>query len=176
MRHLIKLIPLFAAVLSLTAASDRPNVILIISDELKDYLVANELKENTAILYLADNGWDALHDMWGNLRAKLSPYEKGIRTPMMLRWPGKISREMDTVTLAHVTDFPKTILGITGAEQPGDLPGLNLMDREAMKARETAFVEADTHDMADLADQYPDVVLRLKQIAKMKMDNASLTF
>jgi uncharacterized sulfatase len=120
--------------------------------ELEDYLVANDLKENTVVLYLADNGWDALHDMWGNHRAKLSPYEKGIRTPMMLRWPGKVAPEMDTVTLAHVTDFPKTILDITGAKQPDDLPGLNLMDREAMKARKTVFVEAYTHDIADLDD------------------------
>jgi len=48
--------------------------------------------------------------------------------------------------------LPQTILDITGAKNPGDLPGLNLTDRDAMKARKTIFVEAYTHDIADLAD------------------------
>jgi len=119
--------------------------------ELENYLKENQLKENTVIIYLADNGWDAAHNMWKSYRAKLSPYEKGIRTPIMIRWPGEVSPEMDLVTLAHVTDLPKTILDITGAKDLGDLPGLNLMDRDAMKSRRTVFVEAYNHDMADLS-------------------------
>ncbi len=119
--------------------------------ELDEYLEKNGLKENTVILYLADNGWDAeyahAHD-----RSKLSPYELGIRTPMFVRWPGKVKPQRDDETLAHILDFPKTILDITGAENPGDLKGLNLMDQKALKARDTVFVEAYTHDIADLKD------------------------
>lgn len=117
--------------------------------ELDDYLEKNNLEENTVILYLADNGWHA-EGGYNGQRAKLSPYEDGIRTPIMVRWPGKVSPEMDTTTLAHVTDVTKTILELTEASDPGDLPGLNLLDREAMKERNTVFVEAYTHDMADL--------------------------
>ena len=58
----------------------------------------------------------------------------------------------DDETLAHLIDFAPTILSITGAKNPGDLPGLNLTDRDAMRARKTVFVEAYTHDIADLAD------------------------
>lgn len=119
--------------------------------ELDEFLEKNDLKANTVILYLADNGWDAAHGYEGN-RAKLSPYETGIRTPMFIRWPGKVKPLRDDETLAHIIDFPTTILGITGAKNPGDLPGLNLMDREAMKARKSVFVEVYTHDIADLAD------------------------
>ncbi len=119
--------------------------------ELDEYLEKNGLKENTVILYLADNGWDAeyahAHD-----RSKLSPYELGIRTPMFVRWPGKVKPQRDDETLAHIIDFPKTILDITGAKNPGDLKGLNLMDQKALKARDTVFVEAYTHDIADLKD------------------------
>jgi arylsulfatase A-like enzyme len=119
--------------------------------ELDEYLEKNGLKENTVILYLADNGWDAAYAHKRD-RAKLSPYEMGIRTPMFVRWPGKVEPARDDETLAHVLDFPTTILDITGAKNPGDLPGLNLTDRAAMKARKTVFVEAYTHDIADLAD------------------------
>lgn len=117
--------------------------------ELEDYLVENDLKKNTVIIYLADNGWDAEKGYKGE-RAKLSPYEDGIRTPIFIRWPGKVEAEMDRTTLAHVTDITKTILKLTEATDPGDLPGLNIMDREAMQDRETVFVEAYTHDIADL--------------------------
>lgn len=71
---------------------------------------------------------------------------------MFVRWPGKVEPARDDETLAHVLDFPRTILDITGAKNPGDIPGLNLTDRAAMKARKTVFVESYTHDIADLAD------------------------
>jgi uncharacterized sulfatase len=119
--------------------------------ELDAYLEKNGLKENTVILYLADNGWDAARGYKAD-RAKLSPYETGIRTPMFVRWPGKLKPLRDDTTLAHVIDFAPTILAITGAKNPGDLSGLNLADRPAMKARGNFFVEAYTHDIADLAD------------------------
>jgi uncharacterized sulfatase len=119
--------------------------------ELDAYLEKSGLKQNTVILYLADNGWNAAH-AHANDRAKLSPYENGIRTPMFVRWPGKVKPHRDDETLAHILDFPTTILNITGAKNPGDLPGLDLMDRDAMKARKSVFVEAYTHDIADLAD------------------------
>ncbi len=119
--------------------------------ELDEYLEKNGLKENTVILYLADNGWDAEYAQARD-RAKLSPYELGVRTPMFVRWPGKVKPQRDDETLAHIVDFAPTILDITGAKAPGDLPGLNLTDRDAMKARKSVFVEAYTHDIADLAD------------------------
>ena len=125
--------------------------------ELDGYLEKNGLKENTVILYLADNGWDGAYAHARN-RAKLSPYELGIRTPMFVRWPGKVEPLRDDETLAHIIDFAPTILNLTGAKSPGDLPGLNLTGREAMKARDTVFMEAYTHDIADLEDPEKSLV------------------
>jgi len=128
--------------------------------ELDEYLEKNGLKENTVILYLADNGWDAeyAHD---RDRSKLSPYELGIRTPMFVRWPGKVKPLRDDETLAHIIDFVPTILDITGAKNPGDLPGLNLTDRDALKKRSTVFVEAYTHDIADLDAPEKSLIARV---------------
>ncbi|QTN33268.1 sulfatase-like hydrolase/transferase [Akkermansiaceae bacterium] len=117
--------------------------------ELDSYLESNGLKENTVILYLADNGWDAAY-AHARIGAKLSPYELGIRTPMFVRWPGKVKPQRDDETLAHIIDFVPTILDITGAKDPGDLPGLRLTDTVAMKARKSVFVESYTHDIAEL--------------------------
>ncbi len=128
--------------------------------ELDTYLEKEGLKDNTVILFLADNGWDAefaqSHD-----RSKLSPYELGIRTPMFVRWPGKVKPLRDDETLAHIVDFVPTILRITGAKNPGDIPGLDLADHDAMKARKSVFVEAYTHDIADLNAPQKSLIARV---------------
>lgn len=117
--------------------------------ELDDYLVKNKLAENTVIVYLSDNGWSA--ETGGGPRAKLSPYELGIRTPMFVRWPGKVKPLRDEETLASIIDVVPTILKIAGAKSPGDLSGLDLTDHAAMTARKSITVENYTHDIADLA-------------------------
>lgn len=117
--------------------------------ELNEGLEERELTENTVVLYIADNGWDAEHARPVE-RAKLSPYELGIRTPIFVRWPGRVTPMRDDETLAHVVDFVPTILDVAGAEKPAELPGENLLDREAMGRRRTIFVESYNHDITDL--------------------------
>jgi uncharacterized sulfatase len=117
--------------------------------ELDAYLTKNDLKKNTVILYLADNGWNAEQGYQGG-RAKMTPYEIGIRTPMFVRWTGKVDPLRDEATLAHVTDIPTTILKLASVKAPGDIPGLDLLDREAMTKRKSIFVESYSHDIADL--------------------------
>ena len=114
--------------------------------QLDDFLAKHALAENTVIIYMADNGWDAEE---GD-RAKLSPYETGIRTPMFVRWPGKVKAQRDDETLASIIDFVPTVLNACGVKAPAALPGLDLSDRAAMTARKTVFVEAYTHDIAAL--------------------------
>ncbi len=128
--------------------------------ELDDYLAKNKLSENTVILYLADNGWDGVNAQKGN-RAKLSPYELGVRTPMFVRWTGKVGPKRDDETLASIIDFAPTILKICGAKAPVDLPGLDLLDRAAMTARKSIFVESYTHDIADLGDPAKSLAARV---------------
>lgn len=127
--------------------------------ELDDYLVKNKLAENTVILYLADNGWSA--NTGPGPRAKLSPFELGIRTPMFVRWPAKVKPMRDDETLASIVDFAPTILKIAGAKAPSDLPGLDLLDREAMTARKSITIESYTHNIADLTAPTKSLVTRV---------------
>lgn len=117
--------------------------------ELDDYLTKNKLKENTIIIYLADNGWNAEKGYEGG-RAKMTPYEGGIRTPIFIRWPGKVKPQRNEETLAHIIDIPKTILDIANIKAPADLEGINLTQTDAMAARKSVFVESYCHDIADL--------------------------
>lgn len=117
--------------------------------ELDEWLGKKGIKENTVILYLSDNGWDPHHGYKGG-RAKLTPYENGIRTPMFVRWPGKVEPKREDETLASILDFPTTILELAGVAVPEHLEGLNLMDHKAMTGRDTVFVESYSHDLVDL--------------------------
>ena len=48
------------------------------------------LAENTIVLYVADNGWAQDPDGPGFVRSKRSPYDAGLRTPILVRWPGRV--------------------------------------------------------------------------------------
>ena len=117
--------------------------------ELDAFLEKKRLTENTLVIYLADNGWNATQGYKGG-RAKLSPYEIGIRTPIFARWPGKIPAGRDDNTLASINDVVPTILSAAGIKSPTPLPGINLLDTAALTARKTLFVESYTHDVADI--------------------------
>lgn len=110
------------------------------------FLAEKGMAENTILIYLADNGWDKEQGS----RAKLSPYELGIRTPMFVRWLGKVEPLRDDETLASILDFVPTVMKACGLDVPADLPGLDMLDRDAVTARETVFVEGYTHDINDL--------------------------
>jgi len=128
--------------------------------ELDNYLSANDLTKNTVILYLSDNGWNANEGIKGG-RAKLSPYEAGIRSPMFVRWPGKVKPLRDDETLASIIDFAPTILKLAGVAVPADLVGNDLLDRAAMTARKSIFVEAYTHDIRDLENPSRSLTARV---------------
>ena len=119
--------------------------------ELDAFLEQKRLTEKTLVIYLADNGWNAEQGRNGG-RAKMSPYELGIRTPVMARWPGKLTPRRDDETLASIIDIVPTILSAAGLQPPAPLPGVNLMDSAALTARKTIFVESYTHDVADIQD------------------------
>lgn len=128
--------------------------------ELDRFLADRKLADNTVVIYLADNGWDGARGL-ATQRAKLSPYELGIRTPMFVRWPGRVKPHRDEETLASIIDVAPTILNVAGAQRPADLPGLDLTDRAVMTARKSIFVEAFTHDIADLAAPAKSVIAQV---------------
>ena len=60
--------------------------------ELLDHLDEKQLTEETLVVYVCDNGWIQEPEKPNRYapRSKRSPYEGGIRTPLMFKWPGKI--------------------------------------------------------------------------------------
>lgn len=120
--------------------------------ELLRFLDERKLADHTLVVYVADNGWiqDPNRPDRFAPRSKRTPYEGGIRTPVMLRWPGHLTPRMDQETLVSSVDLAPTILRACGVEPPSNLPGVNLLDLQALAARLRIFGEAYAHNVADV--------------------------
>jgi uncharacterized sulfatase len=124
------------------------------------------LTNDTIVVFMADNGWIQNPDKSGFApRSKQSPNEGGIRTPIMIRWPGKIAPRM-TKELASSIDLAPTLLKAAGLEPAAEMSGLNLRDDAALSNRTALFGECFTHTAVDLND--PSSSLRWRWVVNGK--------
>jgi arylsulfatase A-like enzyme len=118
--------------------------------ELMAFLDVKKLRENTLVVYVTDNGWIQNPDSPQFApRSKRSPYEGGIRTPILFRWPGKVAPKRDDATLVSSIDLAPTILAACGLPKEDKLPGLNLLAADKTP-RDILFGEIFAHDVADI--------------------------
>jgi len=131
--------------------------------ELISHLEATGVRDNTLIVYVTDNGWIQSPDKPGYApRSKQTPYEGGVRTPIMFSWPAKL-QPADRPELVTSLDLVPTMLAAAGAEIPAGLPGLNLLvDLEEPRPieRDTIFGEGFAHDIADIHDPEASLLYR----------------
>jgi len=119
--------------------------------QLLDHLDRKGLAENTLVVFVVDNGWIQEPDAaTSDPRSKRSPYDGGIRTPIMLRWPGHIEPRRDEQTLASSIDLAPTILAACGLAPTPDMQGVNLLDAAALARRPAIFGEIFTHNAVDI--------------------------
>jgi len=90
------------------------------------------LADDTVVVFSADNGPEDYRignaanagvGSTGPLRArKRSLYEGGVRTPLLVRWPGRIhAGRVDAESVLAAGDFLPTVCALAGAAVPGDL-------------------------------------------------------
>lgn len=98
-----------------------------------DSLEARGLRDDTLVIYLADNGWDPppegpLRKGWDadDERGKRSMYELGFRTPIIFNQKGRIPAGQTRTQLVSSVDLFPTILDYAGAEAHSDRPGEDL--------------------------------------------------
>jgi arylsulfatase A len=110
--------------------------------ELDDYVgeILNKLKEldienNTIVVFASDNGphleGGADPDYFnsnGDLKGyKRDLYEGGIRTPMLVRWPGKVKAGSENDHISAFWDILPTFAEITGAQNPANIDGISFL-------------------------------------------------
>ena len=117
---------------------------------LVDHLDAKGLSENTLVLYVCDNGWitNPENGKYAG-KSKRAPYDGGLRTPIMLRQPGTIQPGTSD-SLASSLDLVPTVLACCQVAAPQGLPGINLLDKEAVRSRKQLFGACYVHTLADI--------------------------
>ncbi len=130
--------------------------------ELVDYIDDNGHSENTLVLFVNDNGWvQAVGDEgMPDSRSKMSPYDAGMRTPVMLRWPGVVDPGRDDQTLVGSIDLAPTMLDAAGIEAPATMPGLNLLQSESLENRKALYGALFSHTAVDLNDPVANLKYR----------------
>ena len=120
--------------------------------ELLCYLEEKKLRDNTIVIYVTDNGWiqDPEKANRPASRSKLTPYEGGVRTPVMVNWRGRVQPRLDKEHLASTVDLWPTVAALLGTKTPEGLPGINLADSTAAAGRKAVFGEQFAHNIANV--------------------------
>jgi arylsulfatase A len=110
--------------------------------ELDDYVgeILSKLKElglekNTIVIFASDNGPHLeggadpdYFDSNGVLKGyKRDLYEGGIRTPMIVRWPGKIKQGSKSDHVSAFWDILPTFAELSGAQSPENTDGISFL-------------------------------------------------
>ena len=91
------------------------------------------IEKRTIVFFCSDNGsarvWRGLFDSCGSLREnKGSVYEGGIRTPMVVRWRGKIPEGNTSKAVWYFADFLPTAAELAGVRPPENIDGISVTE------------------------------------------------
>lgn len=158
-------------------------------DELK-------IADNTIVLYFSDNGPNGWRWNGGMRGRKGSTDEGGVRSPLLVRWPGQIDAGTKIPRISAAIDLLPTLLDLTGAQRVGDKPldGVSLApllrgkttkptdrmifshwaNKVSVRTQQYRFdaagrlydMLADPGQQTDIRTQQPDVAARLATAVK----------
>ncbi len=108
--------------------------------DIMDWLEANNLSQNTALIFMSDNGGLSSEGAWrdGTLHTqnyplnsgKGSAYEGGVREPMLVSWPGVVEEGSKCNDYLIIEDFYPTILELAKVKKydvPQEVDGISFM-------------------------------------------------
>jgi N-sulfoglucosamine sulfohydrolase len=112
--------------------------------KLLNELEAEGIADNTMIIFLGDNG----RPFPGS---KTRLYDRGIKTPLIMRWKKGIAGGKQTDALISSIDIASTLLECAGIPAPKTFQGVNfqtLFQHPNQKFRNYVFAEHNWHDYA----------------------------
>jgi arylsulfatase A-like enzyme len=90
------------------------------------------IDQHTIVFFCSDNGaakrWENRFDSSGPLRGnKRDLYEGGIRTPMIVRWPGRIRAGAESDLAWYFADVLPTLAEIANTKTPAGIDGVSVL-------------------------------------------------
>lgn len=89
-----------------------------------DYLEANDMLDNTIVIYTSDQGFYMGEHGWFDKRFM---YEESFSTPLIMHLPKRFKRRGEVKEMVQNIDFAPTMLAIAGADIPSDIQGVSLL-------------------------------------------------
>jgi arylsulfatase A-like enzyme len=80
------------------------------------------LENDTIVVYFSDNGPNGHRWTGGMKGTKATTDEGGVRSPLFIRWPGKIAAGSQVKPIAGAIDLSPTLHGLAGVKRLGDKP------------------------------------------------------
>lgn len=98
-----------------------------------DLLEELKIDDNTIVFFCSDNGaaqrWEGRFDSSGPLKGrKRDLYEGGIRTPMIVRYPGKVAAGAVKTQPWYFPDVLPTLADFAGVESASGIDGISVKD------------------------------------------------
>jgi arylsulfatase A-like enzyme len=91
---------------------------------LLDYLDEEKLAKNTIVIYTSDQGFYLGEHGWFDKRFM---YNESFKTPLLIKWPNKITPGTTEDEMVQNLDFAQTFLEIAGVTAPKDMQGKSLV-------------------------------------------------
>ncbi|BEG97942.1 sulfatase family protein [Bacteroides sedimenti] len=89
-----------------------------------DYLKKEGLLENTLVVYTSDQGFYMGEHGWFDKRFM---YEESFRTPLLMRYPKAIKKDVKIPQMVQNIDYAPTFLDLAGVKVPSDIQGVSLL-------------------------------------------------
>ncbi|MGA7756518.1 MAG: sulfatase/phosphatase domain-containing protein, partial [Ilumatobacteraceae bacterium] len=88
-----------------------------------DWLDANDLAENTIVVYTSDQGFFLGDHGWFDKRMM---YEESVAMPLLVRYPAMVEPDSVCDDIALNVDFAPTFLDLAGVDVPAEMQGTSL--------------------------------------------------
>jgi N-sulfoglucosamine sulfohydrolase len=107
-----------------------------------DELDRQGIENNTVVIFMSDNGRPFP-------RCKTRVYDSGVKTPLLIRWPGHIEAGSRSNSLTSSVDMAPTLCELAGVAAPKEFQGksmVKLFSEPDAKIRDFVFAEHNWHD------------------------------
>lgn len=126
-----------------------------------DYLDESELAKNTIVVYTSDQGFYLGEHGWFDKRFI---YDESFKTPLMIRWPNKITPGTTEDEMVQNLDFAQTFLEAAGITAPNDMQGESLIpllmgEKESWK-REAVYYHYYEYPSVHMAKRHYGIVTK----------------
>jgi len=121
------------------------------------------LRDNTIIIFIADNGRC-------NIRGKGYLYQPGLHLPLIVNWPVRISGGKKDTRLVASIDVAATILDIAGVDLPDYMTARSVIKKDA-KPREYVYSARDLWD--EILEQSRAITTKRYRYIKNNITNQS---